>query len=167
MLEPWVPSYAFISLFGTLPGIYVSCVHTMTPTAVFAWNGCAFQICQLKISSLQRPPSQHAVSRQIFWCEVLNYSCHLNLCKLLEGLLKPRLILFSWWNFYWGFHMHIVCFDKSNPHFLLSNLWPIPLYNFHSQFPVLFSLSFKNCSLNYLKISCNICDHILPQVLPY
>lgn len=67
MLEPWVPSGAFISFFGTLLKSMWAVFTPQPPLHSLLENGYAFQICQLKNSSLQRPPSQYEIARQIFW----------------------------------------------------------------------------------------------------
>lgn len=144
------------------------CLCHDPPLHFLLGNGYAFQICQLKKkSSLPRPLSQYEIARQIFWSEVLNYPCHLKLRKLLEGLLLPRLILFSWWNFLLRIsHMHIVCFDKSNcppPTFSPFQFLAYRCSTFLSQLPYiekLFSQLLEKFITMYF-------DHIHLQFLPY
>lgn len=135
-----------------------------SPTAFSASKWLCIPDLSIKTkSSLQRPPSQYAIARQIFWSEVLNYPCHLKLCKLLEGLLLPRLILFSWWNFFIEdfTHAYSVFWQVYPPHFLLSNSSPIPAPLFSPNF-----LTLKNCSLNHLKISYNLFWSYSPPISP-
>lgn len=169
MLEPWVPSGAFISFFGTLLKYMWAVFTPQPPLHSLLENGYAFQICQLKNSSLQRPPSQYEIARQIFWSWGFKLPVSSQAVQVSWRSASTQAhFAFMMKYFIEDFtHAYSVFWQINSPapSSPIPDLSPFPL--FFPNFLWFFSFLSKTVLVITWKFHVLYFDHILPPFLPY